>query len=186
MAFLLDRTVAPQSATTAPPDWRGPARSAPSGPPLVWVLALGVTALAAWLVIVGARTLYQAHDLFHALIVAQERTIGPVLIAIVLLVLLAERRWPVVRRPMLARPHIRLPGEDRQDNQRCNHVPILSEDGGRRLASRKLDALGSFHQGLPSVLFQAMARPTSSPQPPTSALRTISSRPDEMDRSRRL
>jgi sterol desaturase/sphingolipid hydroxylase (fatty acid hydroxylase superfamily) len=72
----------------------------------VWVLALGVTALAVWLVIVGARSLFRAHDLSHALIVAQERTIGPALIAIVLLVLLAERRWPVVRQPILARAHI--------------------------------------------------------------------------------
>jgi sterol desaturase/sphingolipid hydroxylase (fatty acid hydroxylase superfamily) len=105
VAFLLDRTTAAQSHPAALPDWREPARSATSGPPRVWFLALGVTVLAVWLVIVGARDLYRAHDLSHALIVAQERTIGPALIGVVLLVLLAERRWPVVRRSVLARAH---------------------------------------------------------------------------------
>jgi sterol desaturase/sphingolipid hydroxylase (fatty acid hydroxylase superfamily) len=62
--------------------------------------------VAGWLVAVGARDLLHAHDLPHAVLAAQGEMVGPVLIAVVMVLFLAERRWPAVRQPTLARPHI--------------------------------------------------------------------------------
>jgi sterol desaturase/sphingolipid hydroxylase (fatty acid hydroxylase superfamily) len=69
-------------------------------------LALGVTAIAGLLVVVGALDLLQAHDLPHAVMVAQVRMVGPALMVVVVLVFVAERRWPAVRRSTLARAHV--------------------------------------------------------------------------------
>jgi sterol desaturase/sphingolipid hydroxylase (fatty acid hydroxylase superfamily) len=69
-------------------------------------LAIGVTALAAWLVVVGLLDLVRAHDLSHAVMVAQEQMVGPALVAMVIAVFVAERRWPAVPRPTLARAHL--------------------------------------------------------------------------------
>jgi sterol desaturase/sphingolipid hydroxylase (fatty acid hydroxylase superfamily) len=65
-----------------------------------------VSLLAGWLVVVGALDLLRAHVLSHALVVAQERMIGPALIAVVIVVFAVERRWPAVPRSALARAHI--------------------------------------------------------------------------------
>jgi sterol desaturase/sphingolipid hydroxylase (fatty acid hydroxylase superfamily) len=75
-------------------------------PVRVWALAILVTGVAGWLVAVGALTLLRAHDLSHALLVSQGQMIGPAVLAVVTVVFLAERLWPVVPRPTLARAHM--------------------------------------------------------------------------------
>jgi sterol desaturase/sphingolipid hydroxylase (fatty acid hydroxylase superfamily) len=72
----------------------------------VWILALGVTSLAVWLAVVGTQALSGAHELLSAVMGAQSRMIGPALVVVVAAIFLAERRWPAVRRPALARAHV--------------------------------------------------------------------------------
>jgi sterol desaturase/sphingolipid hydroxylase (fatty acid hydroxylase superfamily) len=106
VALLLSGTSGAESAAAVAPDGTGPARSVRSIPFRVWVLALSVSLVAGWFAVVGALELLRAHDLSHAVWVAQERMIGPALIAVVIVVFLVERRWPAVRRSALARAHI--------------------------------------------------------------------------------
>jgi sterol desaturase/sphingolipid hydroxylase (fatty acid hydroxylase superfamily) len=100
-------------------DGRGPlsstATSAPNAegrvlrvgyPTSVWLAVLFVTSFAIWLGWVGWDALSRSGDLFHALMTAQGRTVGPALVAVVAIVFLAEHRWPAVRRPLLARAHL--------------------------------------------------------------------------------
>ncbi len=67
---------------------------------------LVVTSVAIWLGWVGWDALSRSGGLLHALMTAQGRTVGPGLVAVVAVVFLAERRWPAVRRPLLARAHL--------------------------------------------------------------------------------
>jgi sterol desaturase/sphingolipid hydroxylase (fatty acid hydroxylase superfamily) len=69
-------------------------------------MALAVAAAGIWLVAVGLDELVQARDIGSALRVAQGRMVGPALIATVIAVFFAERRWPAVARPALARAHL--------------------------------------------------------------------------------
>ncbi len=66
---------------------------------------MAIGAVVTWLGVVGVQALSGAHDLISALATAQGRTVGPALVAVVVLVALAERRWPAVDRPWLARGH---------------------------------------------------------------------------------
>ncbi len=105
MALLADTSTAERAAGLAPPA-KGPARSATGGSLRVWVQAVGVTLVAGWLVVVGVLDLQRAHDLSHAVLHAQKQMIGPALIAVVMVVFVAERCWPAVPRAALARPHM--------------------------------------------------------------------------------
>jgi sterol desaturase/sphingolipid hydroxylase (fatty acid hydroxylase superfamily) len=59
-----------------------------------------------WLGFTGAKALLGAGDLWTGLVTAQGRTAGPVLVVVVAALFMAERRWPAVPRPLLARAHL--------------------------------------------------------------------------------
>lgn len=65
-----------------------------------------IAAAVGWLGVVGAQALVGSNDLSRTLATAQARTAGPVLVGFIVLIVLAERRWPAVRRPVLARAHV--------------------------------------------------------------------------------
>jgi sterol desaturase/sphingolipid hydroxylase (fatty acid hydroxylase superfamily) len=65
-----------------------------------------VGAATLWLASVGTVDMVGSHDLAATLAAAQWRTAGPVLVVVVAALVLAERRWPAVRRPLLARAHL--------------------------------------------------------------------------------
>ena len=88
------RPVVPERALT---------RAARRGP---WFGVVAVAAMVVWLGVVGARALIGAGDMSAALAAARGRTVGPVLIAVVAVLLVAERLWPAVRRPFMARAHL--------------------------------------------------------------------------------
>ena len=85
-----------------------PFAAAPVGPARAtgWLGVLTVMAGVAWLGVVGVTTLAGSGDLTSALATAQGRTVGPALIAVVAMLFLAERLWPAVPRPVLARAHV--------------------------------------------------------------------------------
>jgi len=95
-----------------PPPWEParpePAVTAPVGPARAtgWLGVLAVAVGVAWLGVVGATTLVGSGDLSSALATAQGRTVGPALVAVVAILFLAERLWPAVPRPVLARAHV--------------------------------------------------------------------------------
>ncbi len=95
---LVTGTPSPQVSVSGSPG--GPARLG------AWLGVLVVAGVGAWLGVVGLQALLGADDLSSALGTAQGRTVGPALIAVVLLLVLAERRWPAVPRPLLARAHL--------------------------------------------------------------------------------
>jgi len=68
------------------------------------VVAVGLGAVG--LGVVGAQALVGAGDLPSALATAQGRTVGPALIAVVAVLVVAERLWPAVPRTLLARAHL--------------------------------------------------------------------------------
>lgn len=65
-----------------------------------------VCALAGWLGVEGLRSLLAAQDLGATLAGAPGDVVGPALLACVGLLFAAERRWPAVARPVLARAHL--------------------------------------------------------------------------------
>jgi sterol desaturase/sphingolipid hydroxylase (fatty acid hydroxylase superfamily) len=71
-----------------------------------WLGVLAVAAAAAWLSAVGFRDLAAAGDVGGALAAARGDTVGPALLATVVGLFVAERRWPAVRRPALSRAHV--------------------------------------------------------------------------------
>ena len=71
-----------------------------------WSGVVAVAAAVGWLGFVGTRSLIGAGNLTTALATAQGRTVGPALIAVVAALLVAERLWPAVPRPFLARAHL--------------------------------------------------------------------------------
>ncbi len=75
-------------------------------PARAWFGVLAVAAGASWLGLVGTSTLLRAGDLSSALATARGRSVGPALVAAVAVLLVAERRWPAVPRPLLARAHV--------------------------------------------------------------------------------
>jgi sterol desaturase/sphingolipid hydroxylase (fatty acid hydroxylase superfamily) len=94
----------PASPSGAAPRPAAPARDAARL--RAWFGVLAVGALAAWLGWVGTRVLLGAGDLAKAVETARGRTVGPALIVFIGVILLAERLWPAVPRPLLARAHL--------------------------------------------------------------------------------
>jgi sterol desaturase/sphingolipid hydroxylase (fatty acid hydroxylase superfamily) len=71
-----------------------------------WYVVMVLAAASVWLGVVGLRTLVGAGDLGGALAAARGHSVGPVLIVFVALIIVAERLWPAVPRPLLARAHL--------------------------------------------------------------------------------
>jgi sterol desaturase/sphingolipid hydroxylase (fatty acid hydroxylase superfamily) len=71
-----------------------------------WIGVVAIGGAVVWLGVVGAQALVGSGDLSRTLATAQARTAGPVLVAVIALLVLAERRWPAVPRPLLARAHL--------------------------------------------------------------------------------
>jgi sterol desaturase/sphingolipid hydroxylase (fatty acid hydroxylase superfamily) len=59
-----------------------------------------------WLGVVGAHELLSGGDLAAVVTMAEGRSVGPALMAVVALLMLAEWRRPAVRRPVLSRAHL--------------------------------------------------------------------------------
>jgi sterol desaturase/sphingolipid hydroxylase (fatty acid hydroxylase superfamily) len=74
-----------------------------AGATKAWYGVLGLAALCAWLGYVGVRTLMSAGDLASALSSARGRTVGPILLVFIGVILLAEQLWPAVRRRLFSR-----------------------------------------------------------------------------------
>jgi sterol desaturase/sphingolipid hydroxylase (fatty acid hydroxylase superfamily) len=70
-------------------------------PPVLAAVAL--TGGLAWR---GVTTLRSDGGVEHAVSLSRHQLVGPVLITMVLVVFVAERAWPAVRRPMLAKGHV--------------------------------------------------------------------------------
>lgn len=87
-------------ALSAPSPARGAARTTP------WLGVLALTGLATWLGLVGFRALSSAHDLSSALDSARDVSVGPIVLVVIGGLLLAELRWPAVRRPLFSRAHL--------------------------------------------------------------------------------
>jgi sterol desaturase/sphingolipid hydroxylase (fatty acid hydroxylase superfamily) len=101
----LDSRVAGQGAV--PASWTpysGVGRDA--GRTTAWLGVLAVTGAAAWLGTVGLRALLDAHDLSGVLASARGVAVGPIVLVVIAALLLAELRWPAVRRPLLCRAHL--------------------------------------------------------------------------------
>jgi sterol desaturase/sphingolipid hydroxylase (fatty acid hydroxylase superfamily) len=77
-----------------------------AGQTRAWLGVLILGSAAVWFGVIGWQALSRSGHLVHALITAQGRMVGPVLLIFVGAVFLAERRWPAVRRPLLARAHL--------------------------------------------------------------------------------
>lgn len=73
---------------------------------LAWVGVLSIAAFSAWLSFVGATDLLNQGALWSDITSGQSLNVGPALIVSVVALLIAEQRWPAVRRPLLARAHI--------------------------------------------------------------------------------
>jgi sterol desaturase/sphingolipid hydroxylase (fatty acid hydroxylase superfamily) len=73
---------------------------------LAWPVIMSVTALSAWLAVVGALALAKDNNLWGAVNGARGRMIGPGLAVFIVVVMMAEQRWPAERRPLLARAHL--------------------------------------------------------------------------------
>jgi sterol desaturase/sphingolipid hydroxylase (fatty acid hydroxylase superfamily) len=72
----------------------------------VWAAVLSVAGLTAWLATVGLTDLLSARDLWGVIDASRSRLAGPALVVVVVLLLVAEQRWPAVRRPLLARAQL--------------------------------------------------------------------------------
>ena len=77
-----------------------------AGPTKAWYGVLLLAAFTGWLGVVGYRTLASAGSVMAALSSARGRTVGPLLIVFIAVILLAERFWPAVPRPFLSRAHL--------------------------------------------------------------------------------
>ena len=67
---------------------------------------LVVAGIGVWLGVVGLHALSVGGHLPHKLAVQQSLNVGPALLAVVTLIFVAERRWPAVARPVMARAHL--------------------------------------------------------------------------------
>lgn len=101
MTLLCPQVESIESVTTESADAPRLRRRAPRG--LVGVVALGCAA--GYLATVGVRVLLGVGSLRSAVLVGSSRMAGPVLVVVVVLIALAERRWPAEARPLLARAH---------------------------------------------------------------------------------
>jgi sterol desaturase/sphingolipid hydroxylase (fatty acid hydroxylase superfamily) len=77
-----------------------------AGPTKAWYGVIVLAALCSWWGYVGFRTMMSAGNVWVALSQARGRTVGPALIVFIAVILLAERFWPAVRRPMFSRAHL--------------------------------------------------------------------------------
>ena len=77
-----------------------------AGATKAWFGVLGLAALCSWLGVIGLRTLLSQNDLSAALSSARGRTVGPILLVFIGLILLAEQLWPAVRRPLFSRAQV--------------------------------------------------------------------------------
>jgi sterol desaturase/sphingolipid hydroxylase (fatty acid hydroxylase superfamily) len=77
-----------------------------AGATKAWYGVLALAAFCSWLGYVGVRTLMNAGDLSNALSSARGRTVGPVLLVFIGVILLAEQLWPAVRRPLFSRAQV--------------------------------------------------------------------------------
>jgi len=102
---IADTKTAPAPLIPSPVAPRQEAR-ARVWPARAWFEVLAVAAGVIWLGSVGTSTLLRAGDLSSALATARGRSVGPALVAVVAVLLVAERRWPAVPRPLLARAHV--------------------------------------------------------------------------------
>jgi sterol desaturase/sphingolipid hydroxylase (fatty acid hydroxylase superfamily) len=71
-----------------------------------WFGVLAVSLAAVWLGTMGLRELLAARDLSSVLATARDISAGPVVLVVIAALLLAELRWPAVRRPLLCRAHL--------------------------------------------------------------------------------
>jgi sterol desaturase/sphingolipid hydroxylase (fatty acid hydroxylase superfamily) len=71
-----------------------------------WLGVAACVAVAGWLGMVGLGSLLHARSLSSTIAVERGRLIGPVLVVLVVTLLLAERIWPAVPRPLFARAHL--------------------------------------------------------------------------------
>ncbi len=115
MTIALDRGASGEGAIDQPTAGLTPASPAPSGRSArvavaaratSWLGVLAVGGAAVWLGMVGYTDLAGAGALGAQLSAARGDTVGPALLATVALLFLAERRWPAVQRPALARAHL--------------------------------------------------------------------------------
>jgi sterol desaturase/sphingolipid hydroxylase (fatty acid hydroxylase superfamily) len=72
----------------------------------IWAGVLSVAGLTAWLATVGLTDLLSARDLWGVIDASRARLAGPALVVVVVLLLVAEQRWPAVRRPLLTRAQL--------------------------------------------------------------------------------
>ncbi len=77
-----------------------------AGATKAWYGVLGLAALCSWLGYVGVRTLLSQSDLSAAISSARGRTVGPILLVFIGVILLAEQLWPAVRRPLFSRAQV--------------------------------------------------------------------------------
>jgi sterol desaturase/sphingolipid hydroxylase (fatty acid hydroxylase superfamily) len=73
---------------------------------VAWAGVMSIAGISAWLAIVGLSELLASRDLWAALATARGNTVGPAFVVMVAGLLVAERRWPAVPRPLLAPAHI--------------------------------------------------------------------------------
>jgi sterol desaturase/sphingolipid hydroxylase (fatty acid hydroxylase superfamily) len=83
-----------------------PRRIYPRASTTAWLGVLGITGLAVWLGAVGLRELLHAGDLASALAAARDNSVGPAVLVVAAVLLLAELAWPATRRPLFARAHL--------------------------------------------------------------------------------
>ena len=77
-----------------------------AGATKAWYGVLALGALCSWLGFIGLRTLLSQNDLSSALSSARGRTVGPILLVFIGVILLAEQLWPAVRRPLFSRAQV--------------------------------------------------------------------------------
>jgi sterol desaturase/sphingolipid hydroxylase (fatty acid hydroxylase superfamily) len=97
------RAVSPTSAGFGAVDAAQARRASRKGP---WAGVLVVASAAAWFAWTGLRALSKGGGLWHSLASDRATMAGPALFAVVAAVFMAERMWPAVRRPALARAHV--------------------------------------------------------------------------------
>jgi hypothetical protein len=77
-----------------------------AGATKAWYGVLALAALCSWLGYVGVHTLLGQSDLAGAISSARGRTVGPILLVFIGVILLAEQLWPAVRRPLFSRAQV--------------------------------------------------------------------------------
>jgi sterol desaturase/sphingolipid hydroxylase (fatty acid hydroxylase superfamily) len=71
-----------------------------------WYGVLALSGFCTWLAYVGIRNLMTTGNLWAAISSARGRTVGPILLVFIGVILLAEQLWPAVRRPLFARAQV--------------------------------------------------------------------------------